>query len=358
MTTFAFCSFAADKKDEAEKIIGDLAEKNCSVVSAGTLDGNEKLEKFGDARCFIAFLSKKYIDTKEISWLRMAINAGKPYLIYCLDDSLLPADLDITKGSEQQLRYDKNGQKERAALIEWLGKNGCRKNSTDIPDFSYTRDTEGHIILTNYNGKGGDVLIPRDYEGYPVYIIGKFAFMACNKITSVTIPDSVTSIEEAAFYVCRHLTSVTISDSVTSIGANAFWDCRRLTSVIIPDSVTSIGRGAFEECSRLTSVIIPNSVTYIGDWAFGSLMSEYLGFDRSKKLTIYCPENSEAWKYCIKEHIKHKPLSEYSPHTIPCKKSHSGLVAVAILLAMFAAVAGVQLSGLFDILGWLGGVFR
>lgn len=80
-TAFAFCSYADDKKDEAERIIGQLADQNCAVVSAGALDGNEKPERLGDAGCFVAFLSKGYIDTKEISWLRMAISAGKPYLI-------------------------------------------------------------------------------------------------------------------------------------------------------------------------------------------------------------------------------------------------------------------------------------
>ena len=54
-------------------------------------------------------------------------------------------------------------------------------------------------------------------------------------LTSVTIPNSVTSIGEQAFYYCTSLTSVTIPDSVTSIGEQAFYYCRFLTSVTIPD---------------------------------------------------------------------------------------------------------------------------
>ena len=90
----------------------------------------------------------------------------------------------------------------------------------------------------------------------------------CSGLTSVTIPNSVTSIEDYAFYRCSSLTSVTIPNSVTSIGTCAFRGCSGLTSVTIPNSVTSIGSSAFKYCSGLTSVTIPNSVTSIGESAF------------------------------------------------------------------------------------------
>ena len=98
--------------------------------------------------------------------------------------------------------------------------------------------------------------------------IGNRAFSGCSSLTSVTIPDSVTSIGEKAFYGCRNLTSITIGNGVTSIGDWAFDGCTGLTSVTIPDSVTSIGSSAFSGCSSLTSVTIPDSVTSIGSYAF------------------------------------------------------------------------------------------
>ena len=98
--------------------------------------------------------------------------------------------------------------------------------------------------------------------------IGNFAFEDCEELTSVIIPDGVTSIGDFAFWGCRGLTSITIPDSVTSIGSGAFSRCFGLTSVTIPDSVTSIGNFAFEDCDGLTSVTIPNSVTSIEDYAF------------------------------------------------------------------------------------------
>ena len=94
------------------------------------------------------------------------------------------------------------------------------------------------------------------------------AFRNCSMLTSVTIPDSVTSIVDYAFSGCTGLTSVTIPDSVKSIGNNAFENCTGLTSVTIPDSVKSIGDNAFLGCTRLISVTIGNSVTSIGDYAF------------------------------------------------------------------------------------------
>ena len=132
--------------------------------------------------------------------------------------------------------------------------------------------------------------------------------------TSVTIPNSVTSIGSSAFYGCSGLTSinvvsgnthyssidgvlynyvqdtliqcpgaktsVTIPNSVTSIGYGAFYGCSGLTSATIPNSVTSIGEGAFWDCSGLTSVTIGNSVTSIGRWAFSGCSSlTTLNFD-------------------------------------------------------------------------------
>ena len=101
-----------------------------------------------------------------------------------------------------------------------------------------------------------------------VTAIGNSAFEQCRALNDITIGNSVTSIGESAFCCCTSLTSVTIPNSVTSIGNYAFNWCSGLTSITIPNSVTSIGNGAFSNCSGLTSVTIPNSVTSIGGSAF------------------------------------------------------------------------------------------
>jgi hypothetical protein len=105
-------------------------------------------------------------------------------------------------------------------------------------------------------------------HGDIVTSIGAGAFLSCNQLESVTIPDSVTSIGDSAFRYCRGLTDITIPDSVTSIGDSAFSYCYDLISVTIPDSVTSIGSCAFFRCTGLTSITIPDSVERIAAEAF------------------------------------------------------------------------------------------
>ena len=183
-------------------------------------------------------------------------------------------------------------------------------------DFSYTHQGKTlYYDITSSNSVkvadcdttvNGDVVIPSslEYNGttYSVTSIGDSAFSRCSSLTSIdvasgnthyssidgvlynyaqdtliqcpgartslTIPNSVTSIGSWAFFYCSGLTSVTIPNSVTSIERSAFSYCSGLTSVTIPNSVTSIGIMAFSYCIGLTSVTIPNSVSYIGDWAF------------------------------------------------------------------------------------------
>ena len=86
-------------------------------------------------------------------------------------------------------------------------------------------------------------------------LIADYAFGYCSSLTSVTLPNSVTSIGSSVFYNCSKLTSITIPNSITSIGSSAFFNCSKLTSITIPNSVTSIGSSAFSWCESLKEVI-------------------------------------------------------------------------------------------------------
>lgn len=100
-------------------------------------------------------------------------------------------------------------------------------------------------------------------------IIGDRSFFEFSSIlTSVTIPDSVTTISGAAFFNCSGLTFVDIPDSVTAIGIGAFAGCEGLTGITIPTGVTCISASTFSRCTSLLSINIPDSVTAIGMTAF------------------------------------------------------------------------------------------
>jgi hypothetical protein len=201
-----------------------------------------------------------------------------------------------------------------------------------VDDLTFTLNDDGvsYRVTDCDTAATGEMIIPSTYNGLPVTEIRRLyewddgAFYYCTSLTSITIPDSVTSIGASAFSYCTSLTSITIPDSVTSIGAGAFYYCTSLTSVTIPDSVTAIGGnafqstllsftedtnsikyiisasgntaylidgssssgsvalpstlfdasvklisdGAFDNCTSLTSITIPDSVTSIGAWAF------------------------------------------------------------------------------------------
>jgi uncharacterized protein (TIGR02145 family) len=113
-----------------------------------------------------------------------------------------------------------------------------------------------------------NLVIPKEAWGEPVTAIGEGAFdgtYANVKLTGVTIPEGVTSIENNAFSN-NQIISVTLSNSVKSIGNNAF-SGNMLTNVAIPQSVTSIGDNAFAN-NRLNSVTLGNGAASIGDGAF------------------------------------------------------------------------------------------
>jgi hypothetical protein len=126
---------------------------------------------------------------------------------------------------------------------------------------------KNQTTLAQYpTGKAGNYTVPNG-----VVTVGASAFEDCYTLTSVAIPDSVTSIEDNAFDMIgmfghTSLTNVTMGNSVTNIGDSAFSGCLLLTNISIPNNVTRIGDGAFE---GLTTVTIPASVTHLGLRAFG-----------------------------------------------------------------------------------------
>lgn len=123
------------------------------------------------------------------------------------------------------------------------------------------------VIVIRYKGTAADVTIPSRYQGIPVTMIDHAAFHN-SAVTSVTIPDSVTSIHDSAFAYCSSLTNISIPNSVTAIGSFAFEGCTKLESITLPSSLLTISEFLFYDCSQLTTIHIPDSVSSIRTYAF------------------------------------------------------------------------------------------
>ena len=177
----------------------------------------------------------------------------KPKEEEVLSTEVTDEDLENAVIDEYGVKYSKDGKRLLMEPVYLSGEYTIRKGTKVICDEAF---------LT-WDSKLTTIHIPNS-----VTSIGDRAFFGCNTLTSIHIPNSVTSIGDGAFYNCEDLTSIHIPNSVTSIGNSAFSECKNLTSIHFPDSVTSIGYYAFDSCENLTSIHIPNSVTSIGKGAF------------------------------------------------------------------------------------------
>ena len=159
----------------------------------------------------------------------------------------------------------------------------------------YTLDLLSRVTILNY--------INRDEKKYEITIIAYKAFIECEILVSITIPNSIISIGEDSFYGCHHLKNVyfEIDSKLESIGAGAFADCFELSSINLPSSVVIISHSAFSSCESLTSIVIPASVIEIGFVAFGGCDS----------LTIYCEISSKPSGWNTDWNYSNRPVYWY-----------------------------------------------
>ena len=136
----------------------------------------------------------------------------------------------------------------------------------------YTYNNVNYLI--DYVGSDTDIMLPESYNGQN-YEIAPRAFSGYTHLTSIEIPNSVTSIGFCAFSNCKSLKNIVIPNSVTNLGNSVFYNCKALTSIVIPDSVTSIGISTFSDCASLTEVYYTGTE---GEWSEISIASnnEYL----------------------------------------------------------------------------------
>ena len=132
--------------------------------------------------------------------------------------------------------------------------------NTGVKTITFAARTEGQLLEL---AKGS---YEWDSSNYVYYYTGVFA--GCTSLTSVSLPDCVTSLPDGTFYGCSALETLTLPSSLTEIGKSAFKDCTSLKALVLPAGLTTIGDSAFEGCTALTELVLPASVTTIGSYAF------------------------------------------------------------------------------------------
>jgi hypothetical protein len=124
-------------------------------------------------------------------------------------------------------------------------------------------------------------------------------FYGLPKLTTVQLPDTVTTIGTAAFQGCELLTNINLPDKLTQIGWSSFVNCKNLTSITLPVTLTKIGRTAFYGCTNLASINIPGSVISIGASAFSEtpLVSCGISISTNNSNVQYTVENDTCSQY-------------------------------------------------------------
>ncbi len=130
--------------------------------------------------------------------------------------------------------------------------------STAWMPFSYLVHNGG-VTITGYTGSGGALVIPGKLEGLPVIGIGDHAFANCRNLTSVVVPESVTSIGCGAFQSCAQLRDVSVSSHVTTIRPLTFAYCPRLSRIVFRGNAPAFAPTAFVRDSAATIYYFPNT---------------------------------------------------------------------------------------------------
>ena len=155
-----------------------------------------------------------------------------------------------------------------ALMCTVISGYGAIANYSAEMDFEYREfQREGGIVLKKYTGQRPYVEIPKQINGQQVIGLEN-SFYGCDFIKSVSLPDSIKTINEDAFGSCKKLKKIMIPDSVEEIGDYAFRGCKGLVKVELPSNLKVIRQGTFARCNSLKQIMIPDGVSIIEEKAF------------------------------------------------------------------------------------------
>ena len=139
------------------------------------------------------------------------------------------------------------------------------KGKYEMPDNTTVIIQDGTTVLSDHlfsYSKLSSVTIPES-----VTSIGKYAFSGCDGLTSIEIPSGTTYIGERAFSGCRNITSITIPVGVSTLEEGVF-SSTGIQSVVVPETITRIGKSAFASCESLHHIDLNSGIEYIDEDAF------------------------------------------------------------------------------------------
>ena len=191
-----------------------------------------------------------------------------------LPASLTKVENRIFADCDDELKVVLRANVNSGFFTEWncKGYTGTETYSYTFADvaeengYTYTV-SDGKAYIFEYEGSGGDIVVPRTLGGYPVCGIGGRAFYGTN-ITSVTVHSGIEYAANEAFASCQSLVSVEFEGEATTLGAGIFAGCSALKSVILPSALASIPSDAFTGCSSLDNIILPDTLEIIEAYAF------------------------------------------------------------------------------------------
>lgn len=151
---------------------------------------------------------------------------------------------------------------------ETTGTTAPVKKESEGLEFVLTETGDSFAVTGIGTCTDAEVVIPAEFDGKPVTQIGENAFLGCDTMTSIVMPDTITVIGDDAFRVCTELVSITFSANLRSIGDQGFYSCGKLTEVELPDSVTELDSSVFGNCTALTSAKLSAGLKELGTACF------------------------------------------------------------------------------------------
>ena len=148
----------------------------------------------------------------------------------------------------------------------------------EVDGIYYNRLSADEFEVTKGNNKySGDISIPETVmfmdKVFKVTQVGNNAFGNCTGLTSVSLPNSITSLSDYCFSGCTSLETISIPSSVKTIGSRSFQNCKSLLAIVIPEGVTHIPDYTFSGCSKMVSITLPHEITSIWEGAFAECSS-------------------------------------------------------------------------------------